>query len=296
MIAKDNKPPEPGVYTDVSFEDYCEWDAVNNSWLSLMVKSPAHFRARPPIASTKALSIGRLVHAGRLEPLSIHQRYAVLPLFHLDAENVTANGKPSQSTATTYYRDKLAEFETENAGKEIVTADEFDAMKSMVDALNWHQTAIDCLGPPAHYELSIVWDDPLTGLRCKARIDAKKPNRLADLKTTQDATKFSKAIGNYGYHRQAAFYADGWEVLTGERLPFWIVAIEKTEPYGVRAAPMSWDAMDAGRTEYKRLLERVAECRAKDEWPCYDDPESWELPEYMQQPIELMIDGVSLEV
>ena len=56
----------------------------------------------------------------------------------------------------------------------------------------------------------------------RGRIDWLLPNAIVDLKTTINAapSKFSRALIDYGYALQAAWYQEGYEALTGERLPF----------------------------------------------------------------------------
>jgi hypothetical protein len=130
-------------------------------------------------------------------------------------------------------------------------------------------------------EVSIVWDDPDTGIRCKGRFDKLGDGYAADLKTTLDITAFPKSIATYGYHRQQAFYRYGWAVLNGgELLDMWLVAVEKAEPFCVNAAPLSELALAAGDYEWRRLLRQVQECHESGCWPGPLAPDEWEIPEW----------------
>jgi hypothetical protein len=273
--------PDPGIYHDIPFADYCGWDAVSNSRLSRFKMSPAHYLT-PFGESTPSLVFGSLVHCGRLEPLALAERYAVLPTFEQDAENLTNNGDQSNSKATKYYKSKVAEFVTANRGKEIIGRDEYQRMRKFVESIDRNERARRVFSEVGPVELSLVWEDELTGLRCKARIDklCSEIGRMVDLKSTADLPAFPKSIARYGYHRQAAHYQRGWKTLTGDTLEPWLVAVESSEPHCVQAAPLAATAVMQGTMEVERLLVRLAECVETNNWPGPDNPDEWELPEW----------------
>lgn len=291
--------PEPGIYQDVPFAEYCAWDAVNNSRLGAMDKSPAHYNTERVTEDTKSTRLGSLVHAGAIEARTLALRYAVANDWHLDEANVSALGKRSESKATRYYKDKMAAFTEANEGREIVSRSEYDAMLAIVEAVEGHPDARAYLNQPGPVEASMVWDDPETGIRCKGRIDkvATIGGVLLDLKTTRDITDFPRAIARYGYHRQAAFYRRGWAILNGGELyDFWIVPVQNTAPYIAHAAPVSDEALEQGEREIDRLLAKVAECHEAGSWPGPELPEAWNLPEWALEPVTLSVGGVTVEV
>ena len=61
-------------------------------------------------------------------------------------------------------------------------------------------------------EVSIFWTDRATGVPCKARLDYWKPKAIVDLKSFENSLglpvrkAIARAIANYRYHLQAAFY------------------------------------------------------------------------------------------
>lgn len=293
----DLEVPKPGIYPDVPFETYLSWKAVSNSRLSLARRSLLHFREQSNRESP-ALRIGRFIHCGVLEPLAIQMRYAVMPAFELDKGNCTSTGKASTSKATNYYEQKVREFKEMHPGKEIVEQSEYDMLFGISRALNRSARAREYLADAGETELSLVWVDHDTQLLCKARADFINSG-INDLKSCIDAVNFSKSIANYGYHRQAAFYRNGYEILTGKRLPFRLIAVEKERPYGVRAAPLSEDAIETGESEVRETLRAIAGAYETNQWPCYDDPSSWCLPSYYQsinEAIELTIDGQTITI
>lgn len=283
--------PKPGIYEDIDFADYLSWDCVNNSSLASLNRSPAHYRAYKTAdthTESAALAFGTLSHTGILEPLQIAERYVVMPAFE-----TMLTGDYQKPKATKEYKEKVQQFEEVNAGKEIVSRDWFDKLLGINKSLAANQRASDYFHGSGQTEVSIVWDDPATGIRCKGRIDKVNDpaGLLVDLKTTQDAGNFPKAIANYGYDRQAAFYLDGFAVLTGKHYRFVIVAVEKETPFAVRAAPLSEACVANGRRQYRRCLDRLAECRTSEEWPSYDDPDEWDLPAWAMESVDLNVNG-----
>ena len=295
-LGREGQPP-PGIYSGVDFDLYLSWPYINNSSLTPALKSMAHYHAQEPREPSKAMRLGTFVHCGALEPSAVEARYVVMPAFE---EQVTRpdGTKYDSPKASKAYKDLVAEFTAANTSKQIVTQDDYDKAVGICRALQRSPRAAEAIGPGCQTELSIVWDDSATGLRCKARLDAYSPerNHIADLKSTDDAGELPRAIDRYHYHRQAAMYSDGIEVLTGQRPQFWIVAVETAEPFAVRSAPVGLDTIEAGRQEYRRLLQRIAECQRSGVWPGYNDPDEWSLPESKLPPVELVVGGEIITV
>jgi hypothetical protein len=77
-------------------------------------------------------------------------------------------------------------------------------------------------------EVSLFWTDKRTGVKCKARLDYLRPNRITDLKTFSNSkglpllTAVGHSITNYRYLMQAVMYIDGlrnvMEAIDDERL------------------------------------------------------------------------------
>lgn len=287
-------PPDPGIYEDIDFDTYRAWPCVNNSSLGPLRKSPAHYKAAldNPREETDALRFGTFAHEGKLEPLKMMQHYIVMPDFadQIRKEDGTPYANPRNTKA---YREKVEEFERVNAGKEIVPKPWYDQLVGMSESMRRNERANTWLTSDCPAEVSIVWDDPDTGLRCKARIDKLNlANKLAiDLKTTRDCMKFDRALHDYGYARQAAMYCEGLRQLTGGNFLFCVVAVEKEPPYAVKAAPIGHPSFVSGLIEFKNALKTIAACRQSGEWPGYENPTEFDMPEYLRQPIQLIIDG-----
>ncbi len=276
--------PAPGIYQDVPFEDYVQWQAVNQSSLSIAMRSWAHYRWWDGPTATADMTFGNLVHCGKLEPAALAARYAVRPRFEDDIRKPDGT-EYSNVKATKAYKDAVETWRATIGDREECTQDELDRMIGMASALTSNDLAREWLNGPGRTEVSLVWQDPDTGILCKGRIDKVRKTKalclIADLKTSRDALEFERSIAKYGYHRQAAFYIDGFAALSQldpSDVQYGVVVVEKESPYGVRSALMSQNAISIGRAEYKQLLIELAECRRTDLWPGYRAPEFWDLP------------------
>jgi hypothetical protein len=286
-----------GIHRHVPWDAYRALPYISNSSLGLVTRSMAHYRhgldaEREP---TEAMRAGSFIHCGVLEPLAVPARYAVMPRFELEVRRPDGSEyeKPKLSKA---YQEAVAEFEYANRDKEVVTQDLYDDLLGMAAVLVASERAREYLRGDT--EVTIVWDDEETGLRCKARLDVlnEAAPRITDFKTTEYPPDFQWVIHRFAYHRQSAFYADGYETLTGRTPEFCIVAADKQRPYGVRSAPVGSATMAAGRAIYRDALRKIRACRESGEWPGYSDPDAWELPESKMPPVELTVGGKTIAV
>ncbi|MCP4571459.1 MAG: hypothetical protein GY838_03835 [bacterium] len=281
---------EPGQYLDVEFEDYCNWDAMNQSTLKDAAESMAHLRAAldaPPRAETPAhLTFGSLVHAGILEPLTLLERYVVMPDF---ADGLCRDdGTPFKSPrASNAYKDLVADFCEQHPDQTVVSAEAYENMRSALQSLATNDLAkrylSGCLS-----EVSICWIDADSGVKCKARLDGlnQHDRRITDVKTAADVSDrgFSMSIVKWGYDVQSAFYLDGLATLLPDKhLPpykFCIVALESVSPFCTRASKMNAASIAAGRAKYKAWLAAYAEAMRTGTWPGYPNPTEWSAPDW----------------
>lgn len=127
-------------------------------------------------------------------------------------------------------------------------------------------------------EVSYYWTDAATGVTCRARVDWLVPGKaLVDVKTTgndggSDPDTFGRQAAKLNYPMQAAHYVDGWEAVTGARLPFVHVVVETEPPYLVLVGQLGDDAIEAGRARMRRALAIYAERESAGDWPEFDHP------------------------
>ena len=254
---------KPGVYSNISNDDYHASDGVSKSGLSLILKSPAHYAARyihgEPEEPTPAMEFGTAFHAAVLEPYMFASDWAVQP----DVNRRTKAGK-----------EKWEKFLSENEGKHLLKHDDMTTIENMREAVLSHPAASRLLtgGSP---ELSIYWNDRAYNVLCKCRPDYLLADSMiaVDLKTCVDASYdgFSKACANFGYHIQAAFYMDGISsIFERQCKAFVFIAVEKKPPYAVAVYTLDRESVDYGRMEYREAIARYAECLRNNTWPGYD--------------------------
>ena len=271
--------PMAGVVHDLPNEVYHGIsDAVSNSGLNDFARSPAHYFGRhldperPPRETKPGQLEGTLAHCALFEPGEFDRRYRVGPDVH-KATNVWKAFKAECA-------DMRAEpVDADQKRIAFLQAAQARSLPSVAKAL--------AVGRP---EVSVFWLDEETGVRCRARPDWVHPVAtphgegviLIDGKTYSDASgrEFSRQIERKAYHRQAAFYTDGYEAATAVQvMGFIFVAMETEWPFKANALMLGADDIQLGRNEYRALLERYAECRATGLWPGYgEDIELISLP------------------
>lgn len=273
--------PQPGIYENVPFDQYLLWPHISNSGLGGIERSLLHWKYREQIEETDPMRFGTLCHAGQLEPSAIFRNYVVMP--DLTKGILTQSGTVAKNPkATAEYESRVAQWEAVHAvGKKVVSQEQWDDLVGVLHSLNANARARDWFTAPGPTEVSIVWDDPDTGVRCKGRLDklALSIGMIPDLKTTRDCVWFPKQIAERRYYRQAAMYIDG--VMTqcgGQVCRFGMVAVENVKPYGVMAAPLRDADVEQGRDEYKSALRSIAAARKNGIYTSYDNPDEWALP------------------
>ena len=265
----------PGTYFGLSFAEYRAIDAVNASLLwTLKTRSPYHaiWERDHPGPSTPAQVLGRAIHSKFLEPTTWDKFYAVRPI----CDGRTREGKVI-----------LDRFRQEAGDREQIKADEYETVCQVERSVRGQQCKeLICSG---RSEIVIVWTDAKTGLLCKARLDYERSDwdthYITDVKSTQNAGRdaFERDIAAYGYFMQAAFYCDGWEVLTGEKSVWIWLAVEKEAPWLTKVWEPKKKTIKAGRNAYRAALDTYAECVAKNEWVAYGGPELIEMRDYALQ-------------
>lgn len=272
------KPPEPivlkpGVHA-IDRTDYDQVQAVNFSRLKNIGRSPAHYLAalKGAVTETDEMRLGRAVHLAIFEP-KIFEKCVVR------WEGKVRNGKAWE------------EFEADHCGELILTAKQHADCLELSAAVRRHPLAKPYLTEGAS-EVTLRWDlektaDGFPGWKfpCKGRVDRLTPNFIADVKTTFDAEPehFAKSAWNLDYAVQGAWYVDGHKAITGRRLPYVLIVVEKEPPFEVLVFRLSDLSYRLGRERYRTWLDTLAHCNREKRWPGYAegelelDPPSWVL-------------------
>jgi len=249
--------PYNRIVTGLSNKDYHSiTEAVSNSQLSRIMKSPALLTAKTE--PTPALRWGSLVHSIILEPEKFYSEIVVMP-----------DGLDSGKGA----KERVKEFEANNAGKEIITFEENEQLSAILKAVMDDADASNLLGHPARVENSLFWVDSATGVKCRCRPDFwRHDNIVVDLKTTKDSSawSFGRSAWDYRYDAQCAFYWDGIEAITGNPPEAFIfIAIEgKEEPHlHIECFNVERDVLSLGRARYRDSLNIYKECQSRGVFP-----------------------------
>lgn len=257
------KDLEDGIYKDLDPIVYHALPRLSKSGMMDLNQSPAHFKYRldHPEPPTPIMILGSATHAFILEPETFQKRFAI-----------SAPGQEFRSKA-----DKEWKAEQEAAGKEVIKHEKMADLEGMKKAVWAHPIAAGLLKDFA-FEYSLLWTDPATGIKCKARPDiisfVEDPPVFVDLKTTTDARPqaFTRIAYNMGYHIQAGWYPYGGTHLYKKQIEkFVFIVVETAAPYGVMVYFCSQEFLMEGQTEMMRLSNIYAECLEKDSWPCYPE-------------------------
>lgn len=163
---------------------------------------------------------------------------------------------------------------------------DFDAAHAMAEAVLAHRIGRRFFSA-GHPERALIWQDPATGVMCRAKVDWLRADGLVDLKTTPSAAPdaLSKSVHNFGYYLQAAFYLRGHRAHCAGADPFFgFVAVETAAPHLVHAYQLSPRALAHGDRKVSEALERYRDCTASGIWPGFPEDEITEidLPAYVR--------------
>lgn len=292
LVLMDSRPPvvpcpEPGIYPDVPAETYHAWDAASNSRLSLLNRSPAHLKEYLDNGreDTEAFRIGRAFHAAVLEPDLFATRYAV-----------ASHGCDRRNKAG---KDEWAALEAQYGDGFVLKHHEHADIVRMRDSVLLHPRAKKLFRGEGRNELSIVWDDPETGVRCKMRADRYHPTLtpggcIADLKSTRDASRraFERSAYDTGIYRQGAMYLTGANANGLHAEHFAVIAVEKEPPYCVQGFVATPGMLSAGEEQLKVLLRTYAKCKETGRWPGYaENFQPLDLPHYGYTQVDEEVDA-----
>lgn len=269
----------PCYIKNMPSEVYHAHDSISNSGLKLVSQSPAHFKYPPKREAGRNMVIGSALHMACLEPHLFYDTYMLL--------------RGVDDRRAKEYKDAKAEY-----GEEFVlVGSECERVEGIAKSLSSDSKIALLLDADGHTELSGFSTDPDTGVTCRHRFDKLLNNGIAiDLKTSIDARPdaFSRAIYNYNYHVQAAFYADQYEWVTGNIIAdFIFIVVESESPYACKMYRLDSDSLQVGRDAYRRALDKYAECRTSGIWPAYGNDgveeisiPNWAINKYDDQLIE----------
>lgn len=239
--------------------------AVSSTGLRKMLKSPKAFYAychEPKAEPTRDMRIGHLIHMVLLEPWKFNERCVVDKGFG-DLRSAT------HRKAREEWKNTLALDAT------IVSQDEYDDLRRIVDSVHSHRDACKLLrnGKP---EMSGFYRDETTGIKCKIKPDYLNTQLMAliDVKSTKDCSmaEFQKSIWNYRYDFQLGMYIDGIRNITKKDVNYAIfLVIEKQAPFEVALYVADTVALTKGYESYRAALDSLHACLTTNQWSRYQE-------------------------
>lgn len=250
--------PQPGIHYGVSEADYHAvghaQGVVSKSLLWKFAANPFVWKYGPPQKVTEAMDWGSLVDCLALNPERLDEDFVVSPY-----DEIRTNEAKAWRASQTKTVIKQAEM-----ARAILAACGIVNNPFASDFLNGADT-----------QVSIVCDgvdvETARPFRAKCRLDIVPRNSdwLVDLKTTgKDLSKIPSIIDDFGYHVQAAFYLDLYNLVTGEHRDRWAFIFQSdTEPFEVAVAELDPKDIEAGRAWYQNALALWCRCERDQNWP-----------------------------
>ena len=272
--------PKVEMISGMSFADYANIDAVNASTLLTywgVTPAEARYIQTRGDDDTTAKTVGSATHAAILEPDTFEQTFATQP---------SAAGLGFGDFRTRESRQKRDAWLAEHEDCVTITSAEYQAAIAMRDGVRRDKFLAGLLTSPGKNELTLLWTDEESGLKCKARLDRittyRGWNTLIDVKTTRALDDYSlqKSIAMYHYHIRMCWYLDALQLCFDDKkeIRVFLLWVLNKPPYIGRVTEFEDDGLREGRMQYQRLFKLHADCLAANSWPGYPVGE---------QPIEL---------
>ncbi|QYW01346.1 exonuclease [Mycobacterium phage Jolene] len=264
-------PKNDGIYANID-EDVYHGDHLSLSSSGardLLSSTPEEFdfNRRVPRDPNKNYDFGHAAHK------MVLGKGAKLKMLDPKIHGLKADGKPSSSpTSTAMWRKAAAD--ARKQGLIPIAKADMDKAQTMAGRVFQHQVAARLFSKGAA-EHSIYWHDDATGVRLRCRPDflpdLSRPI-CVDYKTATSANprQFQKAVADYGYHQQQAFYEDGLAEIGLTGVGFLFVVQSKTPPFSVSVCQIDPEIVELGRRQNRVAIEIFARCMEQDRWPGYE--------------------------
>ena len=276
---------EPGIHQGVSMADYLALPYVNGSALEKLRRSPLHYRASltEDREQTDALTRGEALHLALLEPDLFEGRYVVAGECSQELASGKRKGEPCGNPGVKLHREVgwLCGVHLRGFGSgvrddvEVLSSALHADVTAMRDNIMAHPRARTFFEGRGGFETTVVFDDPVTKVRCKIRPDrlVERAGMHVALKATRDAAPwvFDRQAEDLGYWRSLSLYRRGLKALDWPYSATTILAAENVDPYDAVPYLVDEDDLDGADSEVTRLLRTFKTCETTDTWPGYAD-------------------------
>lgn len=226
--------------------EYFAMDRMSNSALKHFKRSPRHYlwNKMNKQEPTPAMVFGSAFHCFILEQERFKLEYAI-------KQKVDGRTKAGKE-----YNDN---FDLENSGKSIITTEDLFCLQRMQEKLSKNEFAMELLNEPGEVEKPFLWQDEVSGVMMKAKMDKVCKEFTIDLKTTINAQPDSFGTTCFNdYLTQPSVYVDARKHEGMNKGDFYFIAIEKEQPYGISVHKVGKDFIESGRLSYQTILQDYA--------------------------------------
>lgn len=265
------KPLDYGFH-NLTMKEYKKIPALNSSSLKEGLISSEHLDLAladnlPKDEKEKIHNIlGNAFHTWILEPHLFDERYVPFSQHNLPYPN-----KDFRKPENREYRDKLYE-EAAKENKQVLDIEQFKELEKMKNGLFKNPNVKKLFEVSGKNEVTMIWRHPEFNINCKGRIDKLIQGNsiyILDLKSTKEPSEreFLYAWKHYNYNFQAAFYEEGYRILTGDIPTFIFIFQEKKYPYLTFERAISQEKLQEARKELYKIIEKYIKYKNNDiEW------------------------------
>jgi len=247
------------MLTEQSAHEYhADRSALSCSRLKPLLISPAHFQAAlvERQIDSDSKDFGSLLHLLLLQPHLVGQEIAVYPGI--------SDGRDKAYRA----------FLEEHIGRLVVDEPTFARARRLAEKVlmrTYKGRALGLYLEESICETSIYFDEPVSGVRLRVRLDIYHPDITFDVKSTRRANinGFLRDAVDMHYDLQAFMYSLGRSMFEGSErpAPFVFIAAESEEPNSVMVLNAAGSFLDNGARKFQECVSVYQACSATDYWP-----------------------------
>lgn len=229
-------------HTESNADYHADENYRSCSRVKTLLDSPALYYKRyvaktlPPLSSS-ALDHGTLLHRWLEEGDAFLETLVSPPASKLTATGMA--GKEAEKWAKT----------DAPQGSTVLSPKELSQIRYEVDALKKNPAARELIEAGIAREVSIRWMTP-NGHRVKCRADLITPDCWVDLKTTKVEDILAdwwRAVLDFKYHLQCAWYMRGMEACGLDAVPLRFIVVSTSIPHDCQVVTLPQAVIDEGR-------------------------------------------------
>jgi hypothetical protein len=240
------------------------------SSLKAFNKSPKEFIAYKEkiFEQTPAMAMGSLVHLLILEAHLFPKKYAIY------------KGERRSGKEWNDFKEKYSNKRT------IIKVAEYEEAHRIATAVKKHHVAQLLIKSCTKYEKEIKFTED--GIELRGFVDGYCKTHLLDIKTCMDSNplRFNRIAYDSYYHLQAAIYLKALKDKINKNAEFFIIAVEKKEPYHVAVMKCTEDFIENGNLLLKRLISEFKEWNGTNlgyEWRANQEIFDLDVPKWIKK-------------